>query len=145
MMPVINQLPHIETPPPTGDPVKSLSDFLTASGEWHKKTARPNRGLLSEIWYRGVSQPYPHQTPGVYREEFSDRAKHLQVGGGIKKRRLYLECGISCGISGQGASKEFRDLHYLGTRGRRPRVLPNCRRQSRRGWIVGGGAPAFRV
>lgn len=86
-----NQLAYIETPPPTGDPVKSLSEFLTASGTWHDKTARKNRGMLSDLWYRGVNGHYARQAPGVYREKFSERAKHLQVGGGIERKRLYLE------------------------------------------------------
>jgi hypothetical protein len=88
-MDLTDRLAYIETPPATGKPVKSLNDFLTASGSWHEKTERPNRGILSDIWYRGVSKHFPHQAPGVYRNEFSERAKHLQVGSQIK--RLFLE------------------------------------------------------
>jgi hypothetical protein len=73
------QLAYIDTPSPTGKPVKSLGDFLSASGDWHQKTARKNRGILSDLWYRGVSRHYAHQAPGVYREKFSERAKHLKV------------------------------------------------------------------
>ena len=89
-MPPTNQLAYIETPSPTGDPVKSLSEFLTASGTWQEKTARKNRGILSDIWYRGVSRYYPHQAPGVYRERFNERAKHLQPAG-MERKRLFLE------------------------------------------------------
>lgn len=35
-----NQLAYIETPAPTGDPVKSLIEFLTASGTGHERTVR---------------------------------------------------------------------------------------------------------
>jgi hypothetical protein len=87
----IDQMPHIDTPSPAGKPVKSLSDFLTASGAWHVKNARKNRGMLSDLWYRGVNTHYAHQAPGVYREKFGERAKHLQVGGGLERKRLYLE------------------------------------------------------
>jgi len=38
------ELAYIETPSPTGKPVKSLTDFIGASGDWHAKTARKNRG-----------------------------------------------------------------------------------------------------
>ena len=83
---------YIETPKPTDAPVKTLGDFLSASGAWHAKTARKNRGMLSDLWYRGVSKHYEHQAPGVYRDKFSARAKHLEVGGSdIERKRLYLE------------------------------------------------------
>src|SRR5580700_2730051 len=85
-------LAYIDTPAPTGRPVKNLGDFLSASGDWHAKTARKNRGMLSDLWYRGVSKHYAHQAPGVYRDNFSDRAKYLTVGGkDMERKRLYLE------------------------------------------------------
>jgi hypothetical protein len=88
----VKEIAYITTPPPTGTPVKGLGDFISASGDWHKKTARKNRGMLSDLWYRGVSKQYPHQAPGVYRENFSARAKHLEPGGSdMEKKRLYLE------------------------------------------------------
>jgi hypothetical protein len=47
---------------------------------------------LSDLWYRGVSRYYAHQAPGVYREKFSERAKHLEVGGPeMERKRLFLE------------------------------------------------------
>jgi hypothetical protein len=85
-------LAYIETPPPTGKPVKSLGDFLSASGDWHAKTARKNRGMLSDLWYRGVSKQYVHQAPGVYRDNFTQRAQYLEPGGtDMEKKRLFLE------------------------------------------------------
>jgi hypothetical protein len=80
---------YIHTPLSTGDPVKSLNDFLGVSGAWHGKNHRKNRGMLSDLWYRGVNQHYPHQAPGVYRRTFNERAKHLQVRGGLEHKRLY--------------------------------------------------------
>jgi hypothetical protein len=44
-----DQLAYIEAPPRTGDPVKSLSYFLTLSGKWREGTARKNWGMLSDI------------------------------------------------------------------------------------------------
>ena len=82
---------YIYTPDPTGEAVESLSGFLDASGAWHKKNHRKNRGMLSDLWYRGVNRHFPHQAPGVYRRTFSERAKHLDVGGGLERKRLYLE------------------------------------------------------
>jgi hypothetical protein len=84
------QLAYIETPSRTGEPIKSINDFLTLSGKWHKATARRNWGMLSDIWYRGVSGHYPQLAPGVYREKFSERAKYLQVEE-MERKRLFLE------------------------------------------------------
>jgi hypothetical protein len=61
----VKELAYISTPPPTGKPVKSLGDFISASGEWHAKTERKNRGMLSDLWYRDLSKHYPNQAPGV--------------------------------------------------------------------------------
>jgi hypothetical protein len=48
--------------------------------------------MLSDLWYRGVSRHYARQAPGVYREKFSERAKHLETGGrDMERKRLYLE------------------------------------------------------
>jgi hypothetical protein len=61
-----------------------MNDFLRVSGEWHDKHASKDAGILSEIWYRGVHWPCPHQAPGVYRTEFSERAekrKRLRITG----------------------------------------------------------------
>jgi hypothetical protein len=86
------ELAYIETPSPAGKPVKSLVDVIGVSGDWHAKTARKNRGMLSDLWYRGVSNHYTNQIPGVYREKFSARAQHLEPGGkDMEKKRLYLE------------------------------------------------------
>lgn len=86
------ELAYIETPPPTGKPVKSIGEYLSASGDWHAKTARKNRGMLSDLWYRGVSKQYAHQAPGVYRDNFSQRAQYLEPGGkDMEKKRLFLE------------------------------------------------------
>ncbi|MGA3078452.1 MAG: FRG domain-containing protein [Bryobacteraceae bacterium] len=90
-VPPINQMGYIVTPPASGEPVTSLNSFLTASGAWHEENNRPNRGMLSDLWYRGVAEHYPHQAPGVYRRSFSERAKHLVVSGGLENKRLYLE------------------------------------------------------
>lgn len=86
-----NQQARIHTPPPSGDPVDSLKTFLTASGTWHDKHSRTNGGMLSDLWYRGVNKHFPHQAPGVYRRNFSERAKLLDIDGGLERKRLYLE------------------------------------------------------
>jgi hypothetical protein len=87
----VKKYAYIETPAPSGEPVESLSGFLIASGEWHEKYYRKNRGILSDLWYRGVNAHFPHQAPGVYRKSFSERAKNLGVRGGLEHKRLYLE------------------------------------------------------
>lgn len=84
--PPINQQGYIVTPEPNGDPVTSLNSFLTVSGKWHDKNNRPNRGMLSDLWYRGVARGYPNQAPGVYKRTFSERAKGLAVGGGLREQ-----------------------------------------------------------
>ncbi len=83
-------LAYIDTPPPAGKPVKSLGDFLSASGDWHAKTARKNRGMLSDLWYRGVSRHYAHQAPGVYRDKFSERANIWKLVGRTWSGSVYI-------------------------------------------------------
>jgi hypothetical protein len=81
---------HIETPSPT-ETIKNLSAFLQVSGDFHVKNAGEDQGMLSELWYRGVNTAYASQAPGVYRPGFTDRAKRLNVKGGVENKRLRLE------------------------------------------------------
>jgi len=81
---------YIETSAPI-ETVKNLSDFLRVSGDWHRRNAGEDQGMLSELWYRGVKTGHPSQSPGVYRSGFTDRAKRLKVTGSLEAKRLRLE------------------------------------------------------
>src|SRR2546423_1128078 len=81
---------HLATPP-ASHTIKTLSEFLQVSGDWHAGNAGVDQGMLSELWYRGVNTAYPHQAPGVYRPGFTERAKSLKVAGGLEQKRLRLE------------------------------------------------------
>jgi|ERR1017187_282991 hypothetical protein len=94
----------IETPPPAPDVVKSLGDFLRVSGDWHKKHAGENRGMLSDLWYRGVNERFDLQSPGVYRESFTKRASALNIGGGTEEKRLHLERNMVSQFRSAGAA-----------------------------------------
>jgi len=82
---------QIETPPPSGDVIKSLSKFIDVSGAWHDKNARDKGGMLSDLWYRGVNEGFRIQAPRVYREKFTKRADSLKVKGDPEDKRLHLE------------------------------------------------------
>jgi FRG domain len=83
--------PVIKTPPPSAT-VGNLADFLKVSGEWHDKHSRPGSGMLSNLWYRGVNEDFPVQSPRVYRRYFTERADELfDMIGDPEKRRLHFE------------------------------------------------------
>lgn len=77
----------IETPVPALDDVRYLGGFLRVSGDWHEKYACEKRGMLSDLWYRGVNGQFDLQAPGVYRESFSKRASALNIA----EKHLHLE------------------------------------------------------
>jgi FRG domain-containing protein len=84
-------IPVIKTPPATGDPIKSLSDFLKVSERWHHDHSRADGGMLSDLWYRGVNRHFDSQAPGVYRHSFTERAKKIEAKDSIEGKRLRLE------------------------------------------------------
>jgi hypothetical protein len=97
-------IPVIKTPPPSGGAVESLSDFLKASGDWHNKYSEPDTGMLSNLWYRGVSEPFDYQAPGVYRKAFTERAMKLSSGKDLEDKRLRLERDMISNFRTAGAA-----------------------------------------
>lgn len=95
--------PVFKTPPPTGSAITSLSDFLAVSEKWHHDHLRAHGGILSDLWYRGVNRRFDFQAPGVYRPNFTNRAKTVHVKDGIEGKRLRLERDVLSQFRGAGA------------------------------------------
>jgi hypothetical protein len=72
--------------------VDTVEEFLAAIYDWEQHHRPADSGFLSELWYRGTKKKYPDERPGVYRDDFTQRAKKLWHGGNIEKKRLHLEC-----------------------------------------------------
>ena len=96
-------IPVIKTPKPSGA-VDHLADFLKLSGEWHSTHSRPNTGMLSNLWYRGVNIHFDCQSPGVYRNNFTERAKLFKIKGDLEDKRLRLERDMISNFRTAGAA-----------------------------------------
>jgi FRG domain len=83
-------IPVITTPKSIGT-VNRLADFIEMSGNWHSKHFRPDTGMLSDLWYRGVNRHFDSQAPGVYRPDFTNRAEKLTAKEDLEDKRLRLE------------------------------------------------------
>jgi len=97
-------IPVIKTPTPSGGAVDSLADFLKVSGDWHSKHSEPDTGMLSNLWYRGVSEPFDSQAPGVYRQDFTKRAGPVITKGDFEDKRLRLERDMISNFRTAGAA-----------------------------------------
>jgi hypothetical protein len=76
------------------------------------KAATPTEGadgFLSQLWYRGVNKHFPHQVPGVYRDDFAARAEKLQNSSDLEDKRLRLEREMLSQFRSAGASYLNRD------------------------------------
>jgi hypothetical protein len=60
-------------------------------------------GILSDLGYRGVKRQFKSQAPGVYRPNFTNRAKTVHVKDGIEGKRLRLERDVLSQFRGAGA------------------------------------------
>ena len=96
----------IETPTSAPDVVKSLGDFVRVSGEWQEKHAGENRGMLSDLWYRGVNARFELQSPGVYRESFQQARQGLECCWGRSRHGTCRQRGRSPLGLGPGAIPE---------------------------------------
>lgn len=86
----IVSIPVINTPTPRAS-VDHLADFIKVSAEWHSENFRPDTGMLSDLWYRGVNQHFDSQVPGVYRPDFTKRAEKFTYTEDREDKRLRLE------------------------------------------------------
>jgi FRG domain len=102
---------YLETPSPKGDPIQSVTGFLNEIGKWQKKQRGVDdaEGYLSQLWYRGVKKYFPNQVPGVYRNDFTDRATTLYKNPDIEDRRLHLEREMLAQFRSAGAAFLKRD------------------------------------
>jgi hypothetical protein len=87
------QMAKILTPEPTDEPVENLGDFLRIVRRWQEQRASQGDqdGFLSQLWYRGVNQHFEYEVPGVYRDNFSERASRIKKRKGLEDKRLELE------------------------------------------------------
>jgi len=84
-------IPFIEIPNGDKGTAKTLVEFLNLSGQWHEGHDIEGSGALSQLWYRGVSQKYDKLLPGIYRDDFTERAKALLGESELEEKRLRLE------------------------------------------------------
>ena len=96
-------IPVIKTPVPF-EAVDNLTDFLRVSGDWHRKHFQSDTGMLSDLWYRGVNMHFDDQAPGVYREDFTERAAKVKVRGDLEEKRLRLERNMISNFRTAGAA-----------------------------------------
>jgi hypothetical protein len=73
-------------------PAPTVSDYLKEIANWYDAhQIRPEEKSLSGIWYRGMGTVRADALqPGVYREQFSQKAKSRREQG-IEEKRLNLE------------------------------------------------------
>jgi|SRR6266478_6367262 len=97
---------YINTPPPHKENVKNVADFLSIHAEWQKKQkpSAGESGFLSQLWYRGVNAHFLNQSPGVYRPDFTARAKRLKKKSDDEDKRLHLEREMLAQFRSSGAS-----------------------------------------
>jgi hypothetical protein len=75
----------------TNNPVKDVSQFLReVSGNQNR--SEDKSGVFSRFWFRGVNKKFETQLPGVYRNDFKNRANRLEVNADLEGKRLQLEC-----------------------------------------------------
>jgi FRG domain len=84
-------VPFIEVPANDIGPAKKLTEFLNISGQWHESHDSEGSGALSQLWYRGVNQNHGNLLPGIYRDDFTERAKALPDKKSLEEKRLRLE------------------------------------------------------
>src|SRR5262249_50252845 len=71
--------------------VATVGQYLEAVSLWHETHAITEQNFLSGVWLRGNGRCYTVPlTPGVYRDQFYQRAQ-LTYGADAEQKRLNLE------------------------------------------------------
>jgi hypothetical protein len=96
---------ELNTPRPHPEKIKSVGDFLRINATWQTQN-RPSEdeGFQGQLWYRGVNHYFPSQVPGVYRPDFTARAKRLRKNGDDEDKRLHLEREMLAQFRNAGAT-----------------------------------------
>jgi len=95
---------EIRPPADYFDEIGSLRDFLAVISNWYRKWNIDERKFLSEIWFRGHGGVYPNPLrPGVYRDEFTKRAKVFKFGKDVEEKRLNVEQRMLAEFRASGA------------------------------------------
>jgi hypothetical protein len=82
---------RIKTPSAEPDKVTNLIEYLRISARWQSLYENTGDGLLSQLWYRGVTSIGHELIPGVYRDSFTARARTLYPTYSVEDGRLRLE------------------------------------------------------
>ena len=82
---------EIQSPASYLDDVATVGEYLEVVTEWHQAHAITEQRFLSGVWLRGNGRCYSVPLrPGVYRDDFSQRAQ-LTYGVDVEEKRLNLE------------------------------------------------------
>jgi hypothetical protein len=82
---------EIKTPSTYFTEIPTLQVYIEAVSEWLKHAGIKEQTFLGSTWYRGIGAIYPHPlVPGVYRDSFTNQAKHFHSGL-LEDRRQHLE------------------------------------------------------
>jgi hypothetical protein len=96
---------QINTPKPYKEKVQTVAHFLGINADWQKgQEATLDQGFLRQLWYRGVNQHFAIEMPGVYRPDFTERARRLKKRGDDDDKRLHLEREMLAQFRNAGAS-----------------------------------------
>ncbi len=73
--------------------ITSVGTYLTHVSAWHAEHGITEERFLSGVWFRGSGRCHPNPLrPGVYRDDFTARAKVVPYGGtSLEQKRLELE------------------------------------------------------
>ena len=67
--------------------VDGVEAYVNAVSEWHKLHKIEERRFQSEVWFRGAGKVYEKPLePGVYRADFTKRAKNYHMGSEEERR-----------------------------------------------------------
>lgn len=87
------QISHIIVPekPFVKDPIADVKDYLKAIEDWQTIHKIKEGNLLTSVWFRGLAKKFKIALrPGVYRDEFTNRAETM-YGKNIEDKRLNTE------------------------------------------------------
>ena len=102
----IEAMAGLKVPQAHEEKVANLAGFLKVVAEWQacQETSGGEDGFLSQLWYRGVNEQFTSLVPGVYREEFTARARRLRKDGDDEEKRLHLEREMLAQFRSAGAA-----------------------------------------
>jgi hypothetical protein len=109
---------EIQPPPDCIDQVDTVGRYLEVVSNWHHRHKITEEKFLSGVWFRGNGRLYPVPLrPGVYRDDFTNRAKKLTCGVNDEEKRLNLEREILYEFRASGAellnANKIIDVYFI--------------------------------